>query len=269
MTVANIKKLCYVIMPYGGNDKNKKIFYENVYNHLIVPPCSRLSYRVTRQNLNPEFGKAINACIFNNLLKADLVIADLSELKWNVAFEIGYRIALQHQNGEATAANCIIFLFNRLKGMTYSQLRQFEYILNPQMEDGPVFNNTTTIQRFRELIHHFCEPNQVPFMINQQTVIDYTDADVPSDQREYHDKFNRIQMMLLSAIRQMQFSEEESELIQDEKNINYKGFHREKLGPEGNNVADTYAKQATVDKDAIADMTSTDDLGIINPFSDK
>lgn len=264
--MANIKKLCYVIMPYGGNDKNKKIFYENVYNHLIVPPCSRLLYQVKRQNLNPEYRTAINASIFNDLLRADLVIADLSELRWNVAFEIGYRIALQ-QNREGTAAHCMIFLFNRLKGITYSQLRQFEYILDPQMKDGPVFYNTTTIQKFRELIYHFCEPNHVPFMINQQTVIDYTDEDVPSDRKEYHDKFNRIQMMLLSAIRQMQFSEEESERIQDEKNTNYKDFHREELELEENDVTDIYAKQATVDKDAITDMTPIDDLGISKSLS--
>lgn len=196
------------------------------------------------------------------------MIADLSELRWNVAFEIGYRIALQHQNGERAATHSMILLFNRLKGTTYSQLRQFEYILDPQMKDGPVFYNTTTIQKFRELIHHFCEPNHVPFMINQQTVIDYTDADVPSDQKEYHDKFNRIQMMLLSAIRQMQFSEEESERIQDEKNTNYKDFHREELEPGENNVTGTYAKQATVDKDAIADTTPMDDFGYFNSFPD-
>ena len=140
-------------MPYGENDKNKKIFYENVYNHLIVPPCSRLLYQVKRQNLNPEYGKAINTCIFNDLLRAELVIADLSELRWNVAFEMGYRIALQHQNGERTATHSMILLFNRLKGMTYSQLRQFEYILDPQMKDGPVFYNTTTIQKFREALN--------------------------------------------------------------------------------------------------------------------
>lgn len=42
------RKLCYVIMPYGENNKIEKSFYDNVFCHLIVPPCERLLMQAIR-----------------------------------------------------------------------------------------------------------------------------------------------------------------------------------------------------------------------------
>ncbi len=211
------QKKCYVIMPYGGNDEKKKKFYDSVFSSLISPPARNLSYTPIRQNINPDYHKGIVDGIFENLLSADIVIADISELNWNVAFEIGYRTALQKRHRNQIVDHFIIYLFNHSKGVTQQQFRLFEHILNRTRDCPLLFNNSTTLDEF---VRHLSSPyfyslNDVPFMINQQNIISYTDEDVAlcCSGKSCHS-----QIQLASAIRQLE-GPEEDEAIKHEKDM--------------------------------------------------
>ncbi|MBR6593998.1 MAG: hypothetical protein IKK83_02285 [Clostridia bacterium] len=86
-------KKCYVIMPYGGNDEARKKRFKSIYSAIIKPAAENKGYTVMREDHEARQGN-INTNIIKSLAEADLVIADLSENNWNVAYELGIRHAL-------------------------------------------------------------------------------------------------------------------------------------------------------------------------------
>ncbi len=92
-----MSKLCYVIMPYGGNDETLKKRYKSIYNAIIKPAAESKGYTVIREDHEARQGN-IGANIIKSLAEAELVIADLSQNNWNVGYELGIRHALS-KNG--------------------------------------------------------------------------------------------------------------------------------------------------------------------------
>ncbi len=92
-----VSKLCYVIMPYGGDDESLKKRYKAIYNAIIKPAAEGKDYTVIREDHEARQGN-ISANIIKSLAEADLVIADLSQNNWNVAYELGIRHSLS-KNG--------------------------------------------------------------------------------------------------------------------------------------------------------------------------
>ncbi len=82
----------YVIMPFGGNDPAKTAEYNMVYFGLIKAAVSKYDkdLDVQRQDYTSEGGHIMRNVI-SNIAESDLVIADLSDLNWNVAYELGLR----------------------------------------------------------------------------------------------------------------------------------------------------------------------------------
>ena len=84
--------LCFVIMPFiERQDTHHKGFFKEVLESLIVPACSGLGFVV--RSANREGSDVIQSTIVNDLLQADLVVADLTEHNPNVLFELGMRMA--------------------------------------------------------------------------------------------------------------------------------------------------------------------------------
>jgi tetratricopeptide (TPR) repeat protein len=84
---------CFAIMPYGLDDQGKKEF-SLVYRLLIKEAADQCGLTCIRSDLNPQ-GGYIMTNVLNDLANSDIVVADLTDLNWNVAYELGIRHALR------------------------------------------------------------------------------------------------------------------------------------------------------------------------------
>lgn len=85
-----MEKVCYVIMPFGGEDEEKKDHYHGVYTAIIEPAVRAAGYTAKREDFSPAPGN-IPRNIIQNLAQSTMVIADLSEGNANVFYELGIR----------------------------------------------------------------------------------------------------------------------------------------------------------------------------------
>jgi len=83
---------CFAIMPFWERDAiHSKGFFDEVLRALIAPAGRDAGFEVV--TANRDGSDVIQATIVNQLLDADIVIADLTENNPNVLFELGLRIA--------------------------------------------------------------------------------------------------------------------------------------------------------------------------------
>lgn len=82
----------YVIMPYGNAEPELKKEFDKVFRFLIRTAVETYDPQIEliRQDYTGEGGYIISN-IIENLSSCDLVIADISMLNWNVAYELGIR----------------------------------------------------------------------------------------------------------------------------------------------------------------------------------
>ena len=85
------KKLCFVIGPIGEAETESRIHADWLLEGIIKPVMKEFAgFTAKRADHDPTPG-LIDAQLINDLLNADLVIADLSFLNPNVYYEIGIR----------------------------------------------------------------------------------------------------------------------------------------------------------------------------------
>lgn len=83
----------FVIMPFVERDaKHPAGFFPEVLRSLITPAAKDSSFTV--RTANRQGSDLIQSTIVNDLMEADLVIADLTEHNPNVMFELGVRMAV-------------------------------------------------------------------------------------------------------------------------------------------------------------------------------
>jgi hypothetical protein len=83
---------CFAAMPFRERETSRpKGFFDEVLRALIAPAGRDAGFEVV--TANRDGSDVIQATIVNQLLDADLVIADLTENNPNVLFELGLRIA--------------------------------------------------------------------------------------------------------------------------------------------------------------------------------
>jgi hypothetical protein len=83
--------VCFVIMPFTErDDRHLPGFFEEVLVNLFTPAATAAGFEV--QTAKRQGSDVIQATIVNDLLKADLVLADLTEHNPNVLFELGLRM---------------------------------------------------------------------------------------------------------------------------------------------------------------------------------
>ncbi len=85
-----MEKTCYAIMPYGGDEQSLRDRFNTVYQLYMLIPAMEKGFTVTREDIQAQPG-SITANIIHHLAEAELVIADLSNNNWNVAYELGIR----------------------------------------------------------------------------------------------------------------------------------------------------------------------------------
>lgn len=83
--------VCFVIMPFVEKTEEYPTgFFQEVYQSLIVPAVEAAGFIV--RTAKRQGSDVIQATIINELLDADLVLADLTEHNPNVLFELGMRM---------------------------------------------------------------------------------------------------------------------------------------------------------------------------------
>ena len=87
------KLKAFVIMPFTEkNEKRPNGFFKEVLDSLLIP--SGIDAGFTVETANKQGSDVIHSTIINDLLEADLVIADLTDHNPNVLFELGVRMAM-------------------------------------------------------------------------------------------------------------------------------------------------------------------------------
>lgn len=82
----------FVVMPFVERDpKHASGFFAEVLRSLITPAAKEANFTV--RTANRQGSDLIQSTIINDLIEADLVIADLTEHNPNVMFELGVRMA--------------------------------------------------------------------------------------------------------------------------------------------------------------------------------
>jgi hypothetical protein len=91
---AKTDRVAFVIMPFVEKSSlYAKGFFEEVLRHLVTPAAVEAGFKV--ETAKREGSDVIQSTIVNQLLAADLVIADLTEHNPNVLFELGMRMAFE------------------------------------------------------------------------------------------------------------------------------------------------------------------------------
>lgn len=82
----------FVILPFVERDaKHASGFFAEVLRSLVTPAAKESGFTV--KTANRQGSDMIQSTIVNDLIEADLVIADLTEHNPNVMFELGFRMA--------------------------------------------------------------------------------------------------------------------------------------------------------------------------------
>ena len=96
---ANLTRLLFVIMPFTekGAIGRPKGFFDEVLKSLIIPAGNAAKFAV--ETAGRKGSDVIHHTIVNQLIQAELVIADLTDHNPSVLFELGIRIAVPEQAG--------------------------------------------------------------------------------------------------------------------------------------------------------------------------
>lgn len=86
-------RTAFVIMPFSekGKQERPKGFFDEVLKSIITPAGNAAGFAI--ETARREDSDIIHHTIINELLHADLVIADLTDHNPNVLFELGIRLA--------------------------------------------------------------------------------------------------------------------------------------------------------------------------------
>ena len=119
-----MKKTCFVVMGYGKKTDYKigrSIDLDKTYNNILKPLIEELGMECVRSDEIIHSG-IIDKPMFNQLISADIVIADISTYNPNAFYEIGYRSALKKP---------IIHLKSKETSIPFdiSSIRTFDYDL--------------------------------------------------------------------------------------------------------------------------------------------
>ncbi|KZF04788.1 hypothetical protein A2J03_25700 [Rhodococcus sp. EPR-157] len=85
-------KTCFIVCPIGDNNSEIRKFSNQVKTHIIDVALTPLGYETTRADVIDKSGN-ITTQIVNQLIEADLVIADLTGHNPNVFYELAIRHA--------------------------------------------------------------------------------------------------------------------------------------------------------------------------------
>jgi hypothetical protein len=92
-----MKKICFVIMGFGKKtdyETGRTLDLDKTYKNIIQPAVENADYRCVRADEIRD-SKIIDKSMYALLMKADLVIADISTSNPNAIYELGVRHAVK------------------------------------------------------------------------------------------------------------------------------------------------------------------------------
>lgn len=88
------KKTCFVIMPFSDSNSCSEEEWTEIYKNVIKPAVEDSGYNYACKRSEALYGNIIEG-ILDELNRADMVIADLTDKNPNVYYELGVRHALR------------------------------------------------------------------------------------------------------------------------------------------------------------------------------
>ncbi len=85
---------CFAIMAFGGGDEEVRRHSMGVYQSIIVPAATKAGFIAKRADLFSKPGNIVHD-IVDELIHADIVIADLTHINFNVGYDLGIRHAFK------------------------------------------------------------------------------------------------------------------------------------------------------------------------------
>lgn len=89
------KRKCFVIMPFSATDRCTEVQWLDIFENMIKPAVEGSGYHYECSRADLAIGNIISD-ILDNLNKADVVIADMTDRNPNVFYELGVRHALRN-----------------------------------------------------------------------------------------------------------------------------------------------------------------------------
>lgn len=86
-------KKCFIVCPIGDGNSPQRHRSDKLKTYIIEPVCKSFEIEIERSDLIYDTDE-ITSTIVEQLINADLVIADITDHNPNVFFEVGYRKAL-------------------------------------------------------------------------------------------------------------------------------------------------------------------------------
>jgi len=149
---ARAAKSCFVVMPIGKDGSEVRARSDKVLEYIIRPAIEPLGYSVTFRADQMDEPGIVSSQIIGQLIDADLVVADLSDLNANVFYELAVRHVVEkpivHLIGEEDIER-IPFDVNQVRAIRYgldvamahdAQQRITSHVISWESGGSPVEN---------------------------------------------------------------------------------------------------------------------------------
>ncbi len=87
---ASAMRKCFIVSPIGDEGTSIRDNADKLFRYILTPVCQNCGFEAVRVDQMNDSG-SITQTILDQLVSADLVIADLSDHNPNVFYEMGYR----------------------------------------------------------------------------------------------------------------------------------------------------------------------------------
>ena len=146
--VGDNKKRCFVVMGFGTKTDlatGRAIDLNKSYNYLIKPVLKEKNVVCVRADEIPHSG-VIDVPMYQELLTADLVIADISTANANAIYELGIRHALRPSTTIVISENKLTYPFDLNHvlitgytylegGIDYGEVLRFQKVLGDMIDE--------------------------------------------------------------------------------------------------------------------------------------
>jgi nucleoside 2-deoxyribosyltransferase len=151
-------RTAFVIMPFveKGHESRSTGFFQEVLRSLITPAGNNAGFAV--ETAAQAGSDVIQSTIINQLLTADLVVADLTDHNPNVLFELGIRLAKELPVAiiKAEGTGPIFDVDNMMRVLTYSPNLWATTVASdvPRMKDHikAAWDNRTTAKNYMQIL---------------------------------------------------------------------------------------------------------------------
>lgn len=192
-------KICFVIMGFGKKTdyaSGETINLDKTYHNIIKPAVQDVGLKCVRADEIQDTG-LIDRSMYALLVRADVVIADISTMNPNAIYELGVRHAVKPQSTiilRAESSTSIPFDINHTRVFSYKHLgedigvdeakrmqdvlkEKLNYILSHSTADSPLYEYLHTMQppcmddtEYREIVGDLADKTESIFALTETAV---------------------------------------------------------------------------------------------------